>query len=78
MKKDSTSCVPSSPDNDEDMLEEWENSLTLDEKEQKRLEANQYKLEGNALHKEGQHVEACDKYTAGLRVCPLTFKQDRF
>jgi hypothetical protein len=22
-------------------------------------------------------LEACDKYTAGLRVCPLRFTQDR-
>jgi len=77
-KKDSTGCDPTSPDYvDDDKLDEMEAMLTLEEKEQKRLEANQYKQEGNALHKEGKHLEACDKYTAGLRVCPLFFKQDR-
>lgn len=77
-KKDSIGCLKSSPDYiDEDLLEEWENSLTTEEKEQKRLEANQYKLEGNALYMEGKHLNALDKYTQGIRVCPLSFKQDR-
>merc|ERR1712237_116846 len=35
------------------------------------------KLEGNSLHQEGKHMEACDKYTQGLKVCPLSFKKDR-
>jgi len=77
-KKDSTGCLISSPDYvDEERLEGWENTLTIEEKEQKRLEANQYKLEGNALYMEGKHLNALDKYTQGLRVCPLSFKQDR-
>jgi len=62
---------------DEGKLEEEEKSLKEEEKEQKRLEANQYKLEGNNLYKEGKTTEAVDKYTAGLRVCPLSCSKER-
>jgi len=65
---------------DEDLLGSWEigdTALSDTELEQKRLEATQYKLEGNALYLEGKTMEALDKYTAGLRVCPLKFPSDR-
>jgi len=65
---------------DEAELGSWETGehpLTENDLEQRRLEAAQYKLEGNTLYSEGKIREAADKYTAGLRVCPLKFSQDR-
>jgi len=76
--EDSTGNSPSSPDYvDESLLQEQEKLLSQEEKEQKRLEANQYKLEGNNLYLDGKTLEAVDKYTAGLRVCPLSFEKNR-
>ena len=80
---------------DEELLRSWEvgdKFLSDAELEQKRLEAAQYKLEGNALYLEEKTREALgetfwfdnlnnpfppDKYTAGLRVSPLKFTSDR-
>jgi len=79
--EDSTGHEKGSPDYiDEELLRSWEvgdDALSEAELEQKRLEAAQYKLEGNALYLEGKTIEALDKYTAGLRVCPLKFPSDR-
>jgi len=78
---DSTGHLPGSRDFvDEAVLQSWETgdtALSEAELEQKRLEAAQYKLEGNALYTDSRTTEACDKYTAGLRVCPLRFTADR-
>jgi len=77
-KTDSVGHSEISPDYvDEDLLTSWEESLSEEELEQKRLEGVGYKLEGNGLYTEGKTLEACDKYTQGLRVCPLRFTQDR-
>lgn len=77
-EKDSSGAVKGSPDYvDEALLQSWEGQLGVEELEQKRLEGVGYKLEGNSLYLEGKTLEACDKYTAGLRVCPLRFTQDR-
>lgn len=78
---DSTGNTKGSPDYiDEELLRSWEvgdKALGDADLEQKRLEAAQYKLEGNALYLEEKTREALDKYTAGLRVCPLQFPLDR-
>lgn len=78
---DSTGNTKDSPDYiDEELLRSWEvgdKALGDADLEQKRLEAAQYKLEGNALYLEEKTREALDKYTAGLRVCPLKFPSDR-
>lgn len=98
--KDSLGYEETSPDYvDENLLKSWEEGddiLSDTELEQKRLEAAQYKIEGNTLYTDSKTREACgkmfessidsfnnchfvlsDKYTAGLRVCPLKFSQDR-
>ena len=76
--KDSVGAVKGSPDFvDEAQLEDWGETLSQEELEQKRLEAVGFKLEGNSLYLAGTTLEACDKYTAGLRACPLQFAQDR-
>ena len=49
---------------DEDLLQSWESGdscLSESQLEQKRLEAAQYKLEGNALYTESKTREACGK-----------------
>lgn len=63
LKEDSLGHDQNSPDYiDEDMLRSWEvgeDALSESQLEQKRLEAAQYKLEGNALYTEGKTSEAC-------------------
>jgi len=76
--EDSTGNSQSSPDFvDERLLEKQEEGLSSEEKEEKRLEAANFKLEGNNLYKDGKPQDAVDRYTAGLRICPLCFKKDR-
>ena len=54
MLTDSAGHLPGSPDYvDEAALEAELDLLPPEARQQKRLEANQYKLEGNALYQEG-------------------------
>ena len=63
LKEDSLGHDQNSPDYiDEGVLRSWEvgeDALSESQLEQKRLEAAQYKLEGNALYTEGKTSEAC-------------------
>ena len=63
--KDSLGYEETSPDYvDENLLKSWEegdNILSDTELEQKRLEAAQYKIEGNTLYTDSQTREACGK-----------------
>ena len=65
--KDSLGHEEGSPDYvDEELLKTWEdadheNVLSDPQLEQKRLEAAQYKLEGNSLYTDGKTLEACGK-----------------
>ena len=63
--KDSLGHEENSPDYvDENLLKSWEegdNILSDTELEQKRLEAAQYKIEGNALYTDSKTREACGK-----------------
>ena len=65
LPKDSLGHEESSSDYvDEDLLQSWESGdtcLSESQLEQKRLEAAQYKLEGNALYTESKTREACGK-----------------
>ena len=45
--------------------------------EEQRKEALVLKEEGNALYLQSKYEEACAKYTAALRVCPLGASKDR-
>ena len=70
--KDSLGHEENSPDFiDEDLLQSWETGdscLSESQLEQKRLEAAQYKLEGNALYTESKTREACGKTNWFLRI----------
>lgn len=63
--RDSLGHDQDSPDFiDEELLKSWEEgdeALSETQLEQKRLEAAQYKLEGNSLYTEGKTREACGK-----------------
>ena len=62
---------------DEGQLVAWDRSLPPIELEEQKKEALELKGEGNALYLQGKYEEACAKYTAGLRVCPLSASKDR-
>ncbi len=51
---DSTGHLPGSPDYVDETILAQLDLLPPEEREQKRLLANQYKLEGNALYAEGK------------------------
>ena len=71
VNKDSLGHEENSPDFiDEDVLQSWETGdscLSESQLEQKRLEAAQYKLEGNALYTESKTREACGKTSSFLK-----------
>ena len=57
----------------------WYRSLPPIKLEELKKEAFELKGEGNALYLQAKYEdeEACAKYTAGLRVCPLSASKDR-
>ena len=64
---------------DEGQLVAWDRSLPPIELEEQKKEAFELKGEGNALYLQGKYEdeEACAKYTAGLRVCPLSASKSK-
>lgn len=43
----------------------------------KREESQKHKENGNMCFKKGQYREAAEAYTAGLRMCSLSYAKDR-
>ncbi|XP_059044839.1 tetratricopeptide repeat protein 1-like [Achroia grisella] len=56
---------------DEVSLKDAEVDLTDDQKEERRLIAEQLKETGNNAFKVGEYERSLDKYTEGLKICPL-------
>ncbi|XP_072041709.1 uncharacterized protein [Amphiura filiformis] len=56
---------------------EMEASMTEEEKEAKRDEAQEHKKSGNEIFKTGEFLDAVYAYTQALEICPLSFKKDR-
>lgn len=75
--KDSLGHSIDSPDYvDEAKLSSWETGehpLSETDLEQKRLEAAQYKLEGNSLYSEGKILEAVGKFNCYLLLLIKTY-----
>ncbi|XP_045541020.1 tetratricopeptide repeat protein 1 [Papilio machaon] len=62
---------------DEESLKDAEVDLTDDQKEERRIQAEGLKNEGNEAFKIGEYEKSIEKYTEGLRICPLQFEQQR-
>ncbi|KAK3869530.1 hypothetical protein Pcinc_025170 [Petrolisthes cinctipes] len=62
---------------DEEYLKDLELSMTEEDKTTKQAESLKHKDSGNNNFKSGKYIEAVWDYTAGLRVCPLSFPRDR-
>ncbi|XP_045105905.1 tetratricopeptide repeat protein 1-like isoform X2 [Portunus trituberculatus] len=62
---------------DEEHLKDLELSMTEEERSSRREESLQHKESGNTSFREGSLQQAVMSYTAGLRICPLTFPKDR-
>ncbi|KAF7280413.1 tetratricopeptide repeat domain 1 [Rhynchophorus ferrugineus] len=62
---------------DEEKLKDLEVELTEDEKSERHQKALEYKQKGNEDFKNQKYLEAVQLYTEGLRICPLTFGNDR-
>ncbi|KAG1666593.1 Tetratricopeptide repeat protein 1 [Nymphon striatum] len=56
---------------------EMEESLTDEEKEVRKIEAQALKDNGNELYKNESFEDAIKKYTEALLICPLSFAKDR-
>ncbi|XP_003490923.1 tetratricopeptide repeat protein 1 [Bombus impatiens] len=62
---------------DEESLKDRELTLSEDEKEILKAEAEKYKDKGNDLFKSEEYQEAISMYTQGLRTCPLAYSKER-
>ncbi|XP_064077342.1 tetratricopeptide repeat protein 1-like isoform X2 [Macrobrachium nipponense] len=77
--------IGNSPDEDdeeeeflnEEYLKDLELSMSEEEKNEKRNESLKHKETGNSHFKAGVFTEAVTAYTAGLRICPISFPKDR-
>ncbi|XP_015121044.1 tetratricopeptide repeat protein 1 [Diachasma alloeum] len=73
------SVPPESRDDwvDEEALKDREVSLSEEEKEKLRADAEELKNEGNSFFKSSEFREAMVKYTQALQTCPLAYPKDR-
>ncbi|XP_026749366.1 tetratricopeptide repeat protein 1-like [Galleria mellonella] len=62
---------------DEVSLKDAEVDLTDDQKEERRLVAEELKVAGNNAFKVAEYERSIDKYTEGLKICPLQWSQLR-
>ncbi|VVC99311.1 unnamed protein product [Leptidea sinapis] len=62
---------------DEVSLKDAELDLTDDEKEERRTIAEGLKVAGNDAFKVSEYERSIEKYTEGLKICPLQFTQQR-
>ncbi|CAB3222532.1 unnamed protein product [Arctia plantaginis] len=67
----------SDTDIDEVSLKDAEVDLTDDQKEERKIIAEELKKVGNEAFKLGDYERSIEKYTEGLRTCPLQFSQQR-
>lgn len=61
----------------EEYLKDLELSMSQEEKNEKKEMSQKHKETGNNLFKGGEYKEAVNAYTAGLRICPMSFPKDR-
>ncbi|KAF9416628.1 hypothetical protein HW555_006058 [Spodoptera exigua] len=76
-EKESETKEDSDTDIDEVSLKDAEVDLTDDQKEERRIIAEELKKAGNDAFKDGDYERSIEKYTEGLRTCPLQFAQQR-
>ncbi|KAK3603020.1 hypothetical protein CHS0354_037767 [Potamilus streckersoni] len=62
---------------EEERLNALEETLSEEEKEERRTKAQALKDEGNALFKSGSYKSAIRCYTQALCICPMKFVKDR-
>ncbi|XP_049883480.1 tetratricopeptide repeat protein 1 [Pectinophora gossypiella] len=62
---------------DEVSLKDAEVDLTDDQKAERKIIAEELKTVGNDAFKFGDYERSIEKYTEGLRICPLQFSQQR-
>ncbi|XP_023950912.2 tetratricopeptide repeat protein 1 [Bicyclus anynana] len=62
---------------DEVTLKDLEMELTDDQKEERRIIAEELKTAGNLAFKDADYDKCIEKYTEALSICPLQFPQQR-
>ncbi|XP_002741398.1 uncharacterized protein LOC100373793 [Saccoglossus kowalevskii] len=62
---------------DEEHLKEIEKDMTDEDKERRKQQAQELKVKGNDVFKDGDFSEAIDAYTQALLICPLCYKKER-
>ncbi|KAF2901757.1 hypothetical protein ILUMI_04435 [Ignelater luminosus] len=62
---------------DEEQLKQINETLTPEEKQERKSKALELKSQGNSAHKSGNYLESIENYTEALRLCPLEDLSDR-
>lgn len=62
---------------DEEKLKDIEITLSVKDKVERHEKALEFKNQGNEEFKNQMYLESIDRYTEGLRICPLKFESDR-
>ncbi|KAL0852800.1 hypothetical protein ABMA27_012605 [Loxostege sticticalis] len=62
---------------DEEALKDAELDLTDDQKEERKIIAEELKIAGNNMFKIEEYDMSIEKYTEGLKICPLQYPQQR-
>lgn len=77
VENDKTSETSDTDSIDEVALKDAEVDLTDEQKEERRSIAEEYKFKGNDAFRVGDYEMSIEKYTEGLRICPLQYTQQR-
>lgn len=62
---------------DDESQRDFEKSLSEEEKLANKIKAEELKVQGNDLFKQGEYQKSADMYTAALRLCPVEFNAER-
>lgn len=76
-EKDSKKENPFNDFIDEEALKEAEATLSEEEKKKRKEESDSLKQKGNEEFKNENFMESVNIYTSALRVCPLSYTNDR-
>ncbi|XP_055545175.1 tetratricopeptide repeat protein 1 isoform X2 [Wyeomyia smithii] len=77
-KDKESETVPQSDDFvDDESQRDWEKGLTKEEKLSNKAKADELKVQGNELFKQGDFEKSANVYTEALRICPVEYSAER-
>lgn len=62
---------------DEESQKDFEKELTVEERLENKQKSDELKVQGNEAFKSENYEQSIELYTAGLKICPLEFTNER-